>query len=353
MRNSVTQPNKCVEGGSCNFSPVERFGKKRIGRKSCGTSWLSMHAPAGMPSSRGGFNNPETTGRVSKPAESGDSQRESPDSVGIVQPDGTAVASNALGSHESLEKTSEDESTRPSTIASSSLHTKQKEVAGAASVGTSPSSVFEQKSRSNSAAKPIPKSSANLLTSVHREERPRVECCDGNNGGNAIALNDTQDEGSDFGASHRKLTSNKDRRRHKAQQRTNTQARQRTKGPPSKADQLQVIRTVQLLNILLKQQKRHAFEHARTGGAKINPTKLAVSYEDLLAKVSERRSSRVSGQAGIVCSCLTLMPATVLSRQPDTIRQLTPQTEAAPMYTTLHQASTFSATAKAGSWKET
>ncbi|KAL8431388.1 hypothetical protein Efla_001743 [Eimeria flavescens] len=63
------------------------------------------------------------------------------------------------------------------------------------------------------------------------------------------------------------------------------------KQQPTKAEQLQILRTVQLLNILIKQQKQQAMEHAGPRGARINPTKMAVSYEDLLTKVYKHRDS--------------------------------------------------------------
>lgn len=164
---------------------------------------------------RGRPSRPEATAGVF-----GFGELQSPVSVGTAQPGGKTAASNALKAQESLETTSEDESTLPSTTASYPVHFK---------------------------------------------------------------LEADGDYGSTLGRSRSTPIADTDRRRRKTQQHTKTQ--------PSKSDQLQVIRTVQLLNILLKQQKHQALEHSRTRGAKINPTKLAVSYEDLLARVNERRSS--------------------------------------------------------------
>lgn len=69
-----------------------------------------------------------------------------------------------------------------------------------------------------------------------------------------------------------------------------------TKAQPTKEEQLQVLRTVQLLNALLKHHRNQALVHARPRGAKIDPTRLALSYEALLAKVNQRRGLQVSSQ---------------------------------------------------------
>ena len=55
-----------------------------------------------------------------------------------------------------------------------------------------------------------------------------------------------------------------------------------------KKQQLQALKIVQLFNILLKQHKRQAVEQAGSSGARINPSSLAVSYEELLKKVSQQ-----------------------------------------------------------------
>ncbi|XP_026193343.1 uncharacterized protein LOC34618701 [Cyclospora cayetanensis] len=57
-----------------------------------------------------------------------------------------------------------------------------------------------------------------------------------------------------------------------------------------KKEQLQVLRTVQLLNILLKEQNSHVPADSGSRERAIDPAKLAVSYENALNKVSQKRT---------------------------------------------------------------
>ncbi|KAL8450798.1 hypothetical protein Emag_003086 [Eimeria magna] len=70
-----------------------------------------------------------------------------------------------------------------------------------------------------------------------------------------------------------------------------------SRSQPTREEQLQVLRTVQLLNILIKQHKKQALEHAAPRGARIDPTSLAISFEDLLDKVHERRDAKADEKA--------------------------------------------------------
>ncbi|KAL8435659.1 hypothetical protein ACSSS7_002320 [Eimeria intestinalis] len=71
----------------------------------------------------------------------------------------------------------------------------------------------------------------------------------------------------------------------------------RSRSQPTREEQLQVLRTVQLLNILIKQHKKQALEHAAPRGARINPTRMALSFEELLGKVHERSESPADEKA--------------------------------------------------------
>ncbi|KAL8272698.1 hypothetical protein Esti_003402 [Eimeria stiedai] len=71
----------------------------------------------------------------------------------------------------------------------------------------------------------------------------------------------------------------------------------RSRSQPSREEQLQVLRTVQLLNILIKQHTKQALKHAAPRGARINPTSLAISYEDILGKVHERNDAQADEKA--------------------------------------------------------
>ncbi|KAL8454564.1 hypothetical protein Emed_000285 [Eimeria media] len=71
----------------------------------------------------------------------------------------------------------------------------------------------------------------------------------------------------------------------------------RSRTQPTREEQLQVLRTVQLLNILIKHHKKQALEHAAPRGARIDPTSLALSFEDLLGKVHERRNTKEDEKA--------------------------------------------------------
>lgn len=96
-----------------------------------------------------------------------------------------------------------------------------------------------------------------------------------------------EDESSDSEGSHLRVPSARGRSHRRAAER----ARE------DKDASLQVVRTAQLLNILLKQQNLQALNQLWPRDAKIDPTKLALSYEDLLAKVKQRRPTKAEDRS--------------------------------------------------------
>lgn len=73
------------------------------------------------------------------------------------------------------------------------------------------------------------------------------------------------------------------------------------KKSPSHQEKMQVVRTMQLLNALLKQQKNHAMQYSTLNDARLDPTALAVSYENMLTQVHKKHASLVShfGKTGV------------------------------------------------------
>lgn len=153
---------------------------------------------------------------------------------------------------------------------------------------------FQQERIKHAEPKRPPKRASKQLPAADREERPFIDWSRQEEE-NDFSSNGTQDDVNDFGSTYRALSKSNARKRRQTQQPTKTY--------PTKDETLQVLRTVQLLNVLLKQQKHQALEHARPRGAGINPTKLAVSYEDVLAKVHARKTSQVSAKLSKADTC--------------------------------------------------
>lgn len=185
----------------------------------------------------------------------------------------------AHGLQTSLDTTSAEDSAASSSVVQSG-HSK--------SLGAGPNQKrlrgFQQEGRTHSESKQALKRSSKRLAAADRRERHLTDWRREEDE-NESSWNGTQDEVNGFGNSYPTSVRNTTRKQRQNQQPSKTY--------PTKDETLQVLRTVQLLNILLKQQKHHAIEHARPRGASIDPTKLAVSYEDVLARVHRRGNSQV------------------------------------------------------------